>query len=183
MTRMRSRNWVVIMGLAVTGCAIDEGSQAPEDLEELGETAQAVTFAITPPNTAKFVPPHIAGDRDFDGDGDGPEIEVFASIEVRNSTQVWATIYMHAKEREPDNTEVEGSQDRRLYTHTAPIRIVSSTFTDASYTDTDHEDDTLFQGTTTLVNRFIVTGDTSGPEAGDLTGVRVQWNPITLEPL
>jgi hypothetical protein len=57
---------------------------------------------------------------------------------------------------------------------------MTPTFSQASYTDVNHEDDELALGAGGLVERFICTGDTAGPEAGTRTGVVVHFNPITF---
>jgi hypothetical protein len=68
-----------------------------------------------------------------------------------------------------------------IYRHDKPIaEIVSSTHSQASYTDTDHADDELTFGADELVARFVCTGDTGGNEAGTRTGVVVHFNPIVF---
>jgi hypothetical protein len=86
---------------------------------------------------------------------------------------------MHAKETKADWTEVHGSTNFMIYRHDRPIaEIVSSTHSQASYTDTDHTGDELTLGADELVARFVCTGDTGGNEAGTRTGVVVHFNPI-----
>jgi hypothetical protein len=128
--------------------------------------------------TPKFVPSRIRGDRDFGGHG--PRVNVSASISVQNQTEIWARIWMNAKETESDWTEVLGSTNYMVYRHSQPIEIVSGTYSQASYTDTDHEDDDLPLGADELVSRFVCTGDTGGDEAGTRTGVVVHFNPVTF---
>jgi hypothetical protein len=136
------------------------------------------TIEVSP--TSKYVPDHVGGDEDFHGHG--PDVVVSAKISIKNQKEIWATIYMWAKEWKKDYTEVEGTTNYKIYSHEKPIKnILSDTYSYADYTDTDHADDELFLGGAELVNRFIVTGDTKGNEAGTRTGVRVYWNPITLE--
>lgn len=130
-------------------------------------------------STPKFVPSHVAGDRDFGGHG--PRVEVSASISLQNQTEIWARIRMQAKETRPDWTEVAGSTNFLIYRHDRPIaQLVTPTFSSASYTDSNHDDDELVLGASGLVERFVCTGDTIGPEAGTRTGVVVHFNPITF---
>lgn len=60
------------------------------------------------------------------------------------------------------------------------MSIDSETFTRGSYTDTDHQLDTIWRGFGTLVRKFVVRGDTDGPEAGSKTGMYAYLNPISL---
>ena len=129
--------------------------------------------------TPKFVPSHVGGDREFGGNG--PRISVSASISIQNQFEIWARVWMHAKETKADWTEALGSTNFMIYRHERPIaEIVSSIYSQASYTDTDHGDDELTFGADELVARFVCTGDTGGNEAGTRTGVVVHFNPIVF---
>jgi hypothetical protein len=57
---------------------------------------------------------------------------------------------------------------------------VSSTHSQAFYTDADYTDDELTLGADELVARFVCTGDTGGKEAGTRTGVVVHLKPIVF---
>jgi hypothetical protein len=145
------------------------------EVETGGDRLKTIEVEPTP----RFVPSHISGDREFDGHG--PRVEVSASISLRNQTEIWARIRMQARETRPNWTEVAGSTNFLIYRHDRPIaELVTPTFSQASYTDVDHEDDELALGAGGLVERFICTGDTVGPEAGTRTGVVVRFNPITF---
>jgi hypothetical protein len=134
---------------------------------------------ITVDPTPKFVPSHVGGDRDFKGHG--PRVDVSAGISVQNQSEIWARVWMHAKETQADWTEVLGSTNFLIYRHDRPIaEIVSATYAQASYTDTDHADDDLTLAADDLVARFVCTGDTGGDEAGTRTGVVVYFNPIVV---
>lgn len=136
-----------------------------------------VTVRVDP--TPKFVPSHIGGDQEFGGHG--PRVDVSASISVQNQTEIWARIAMTAKETRADWTEVAGSTNFMIYRHPRPIaEIVSGTYSQDSYTDTDHADDERALGASELVERFVCTGDTKGKEAGTRTGVVVHFNPIVF---
>jgi hypothetical protein len=111
-------------------------------------------------------------------------VRVTTRLTMRNGRELWATVTMHAKETKRDYTEVNGSADFLMYRHPAAIlRIVSDTYSEASYTDTDHEDDVIPVGAGELVREFVCVGDTKGKEAGSRTGVSVYFNPVTIEVL
>jgi hypothetical protein len=132
------------------------------------------------PGTSKFIPPKVGGDSDFKGHG--PKVDVSARLVVRNECELWATIQMHAKETRKDYTEVNGSADFLMWKHGKPIlKIVSDTYSETSYTDTNHDDDVLPIGAGELVRQFVCVGDTKGDEAGSRTGVSVTFNPVTIE--
>src|SRR6187200_3320524 len=56
------------------------------------------TVDINP--TPFFIPPRVGGDREFNGHG--PRVEVSATLAVRNANELWASVYMHAKETTHD---------------------------------------------------------------------------------
>lgn len=144
---------------------------------ETEEGTEVQTIQVDP--TPKFVPSHVGGDREFKGHG--PRVEVSARISLQNQTQIWAHVRMHAKETVADWTEVSGSTNFMIYRHDRPIaQLMTPTYSLASYTDVNHADDELVLGAGGLVERFICTGDTVGPEAGTRTGVMVHFNPITF---
>jgi hypothetical protein len=144
---------------------------------ETGVDPKVKSIQVEP--TPRFIPSHIAGDRDFGGHG--PRVEVSASISVQNQTEIWARVRMQAKETNPNWTESAGSTNFMIYRHDRPIvQLMTPTFSSASYTDVNHADDELTLGAGGLVERFICTGDTVGPEAGTRTGVAVRFNPITF---
>jgi len=150
----------------------------PVTLEvETGVDPKIKSIQVEP--TPKFIPSHVAGDREFKGHG--PRVEVSASISLQNQREIWARVRMQAKETTADWTEVAGSTNFMIYRHDRPIvQLMTPTFSSASYTDVDHDDDELALGGGGLVERFICTGDTVGPEAGTKTGVVVHFNPITF---
>jgi len=144
---------------------------------ETGTDPKIKSIQVEP--TPKFIPSHVAGDREFKGHG--PRVEVSASISLQNQTEIWARVRMQAKETTADWTEAAGSTNFMIYRHDRPIaQLMTPTFSLASYTDVNHADDELVLGGSGLVERFICTGDTQGPEAGTRTGVVVRFNPITF---
>jgi hypothetical protein len=60
---------------------------------------------FTPESILHLCPTHKGGDRDFEGNGPSVTAHVYLS-KKNNDKEVWATIYLHAKETTPDWTEV-----------------------------------------------------------------------------
>ena len=128
----------------------------------------------------KFVPPLVGGDGEFKGHG--PKVKVSARLSVRNGDELWVHLTMHAKETKKDYTEVKGSADYAVWrTNKSILRIVSDTYSAASYRDTDHADDTLTLSEGELIREFVCVGDTKGSEGGSRTGVSASFNPVTIE--
>lgn len=129
-------------------------------------------------------PPKV-GDGDADFNGNGPRVTASAHLQVRNGTELWVVLSMHAKETKKDYTEVRGSEEFRVYTvedprHQTIETIISDQWTQHRYTDTDHADDAFYKGSAELVNEFVFTGDTKGKEAGSRTAMSVSFNPVTI---
>lgn len=138
---------------------------------------QVVTVDGIAPIT--YVPPHVRGDRDFDGNG--PRIFCSVTLQIRNGNELWVRIYMYAGETKSDWTTAAGFNDFHIYTHSRLItEIVSDTASAYSYTDYDHEDDIFPNSAGELVSKFNFIGDTRGDEAGTKTRVQVHFNPIFI---
>lgn len=145
---------------------------------ERAERPNIKTIRVSP--TPEFVPQHVNGDRDFGGHG--PQVNVTASIAIRNSREIWATIWMRARETRSDWTEAQGSTTFMLYRNEMPIlSILSDTFSSLSYLDTNHRRDEFNLALNDLVSKFECVGDTRGNEAGSRTGVTVFFNPIIIQ--
>ncbi|MBC7920284.1 MAG: hypothetical protein H7Z75_04265 [Ferruginibacter sp.] len=140
-----------------------------------------VTTVSHEPGEVDFTPPHVGGDRDFDGNG--PRVNAEVSAYVENNT-VKARIYMKAVETKSDYTRAEGSRVVTLYTAPNNLKIekiTSGTTTSHAYTDSNHELDVFNAGNGELVKRFEFTGDGDDNEAGTRTKVRVKFNPMRIE--
>lgn len=140
------------------------------------------TIQIDP--TPKFIPTHTRGDKDFHGHG--PQVNVSAWLRIVNQNQLWVRLWMRAKETKSDWTTAEGSVDYFVYNGAYEgvgriTRLISDPYSYNSYTDTNHSDDTLTLPPYELIDKFIVTGDTYGNEAGTKTGVTAYFNPIEFE--
>lgn len=149
-----------------------------------GEWDAMPTKTIELSQTPKFIPGHTRGDRDFGGNG--PQVNVSAWLRVVNTNQLWVQVRMRAQETKSDWTTSEGVADYFLYEGRTDgvariTRLLSDRFSQAEYVDTDHDDDVLDVAAGELVNRFVVTGDTGGNEAGTRTGVIVHFNPVEFE--
>ena len=130
-------------------------------------------------DTIEYIPPHTRGDKEFGGHG--PRVWCNVEISVRNQTEIWAEVYMKAKEIRGDGTTAEGTETFRIYTHDRPIReILSDTSSDTYYVDNDHAEDVVTMGGGDLVKEFVFVGDTRGSEAGTRTGVVINFNPIMI---
>ncbi len=148
------------------------------EYEEFADGDPRKTISDLEP-TPKFVPPHVSGDRDFHGNG--PDINVSASISVENDTEIWARVSMDARETRSDYTVARGSTRYLIYRQDKKIiQILSDTHSSHSYRDNNHQNDPRTMSSRELVRQFIVTGDTRGNEAGSRTGVIVEFNPITF---
>jgi hypothetical protein len=146
--------------------------------------------------------PGSSGDNDFGGNG--PNVNVTVTINIRNSNEVWARIWMRARETKSDWTTAEGTNEQLIYRAPAGTtirRIISTTSSGLAYTDTDHADDyvmpvlgeqstaaqdsnwqlpTVPGALTPLVHFARVVGDTDGSDIGR-TGLQVFFNPILLD--
>lgn len=140
------------------------------------------TIQIDP--TPKFIPSHVRGDRDFDGNG--PRVNVSARLRVVNRNQLWVRVWMRAKETKRDWTTAEGSVDYFVYNGEhdgvrSITRIISDPYSYDTYEDFNHRDDHRDLPAYELIDKFVVTGDTRGNEAGTRTGVTGHFNPIEFE--
>jgi hypothetical protein len=143
-----------------------------------GDTNNVTLSEIDP--TPMFIPSRVGGDREFEGHG--PRVWVSARLSVRNSDELWVRVWMRAKETKADWTEAEGSANYLIHKHDRPIYgILSATYSQDYYLDTDHAVDLLTQAPGELVRQFECVGDTKGKEAGIRTGVRVHFNPIVFK--
>jgi len=145
---------------------------------ERAERLNVKTVRVSP--TPEFIPQHVNGDQDFHGNG--PQVNVTARIEIRNTREIWATIWMRARETKSNWTEAEGSTNFMLYRNDKPIlAILSDTFSSLNYLDTNHRRDEFNLSINDLVSKFECVGDTRGNEAGSRTGVTVHFNPIVIQ--
>ncbi|WP_437590868.1 hypothetical protein [Sorangium sp. So ce1000] len=163
------------------------GESAADDLDPPDAVAQsaasdavafssAVTFQA---ETPFYIPPRVGGDADFGGHG--PRTNLQVQLHVFNGNEVWASVYIDAVETKSDWTRAEGTGWFHLYTAPREIaQILSPTYFEHEYLDTNHAHDIFSFSTGNLVSQLDYVGDTKGNEAGSKTGVQVVFQPITL---
>ncbi|MBS1919415.1 MAG: hypothetical protein JST17_04090 [Bacteroidetes bacterium] len=146
----------------------------------------------------------LGGDREFGGHG--PEIWASIDLSIESGNQLFATVYMHARETQSDWSETEGTWKKLLYTAPSGFNISEITsgkhsevhyiskpglgpfspgalrelLGGASGTDVPFKDDGL-------VTRWNIVGDTMGDDistdrnCNDDTQVAVQLNPVKMK--
>jgi hypothetical protein len=131
-------------------------------------------------SSVTFVPPHIFGDGDFDGNGPKVTLRVTLFINPNHANELMARVYMHAQETECDFTTAEGFQDFVVASRSYSFcRILSNPDGSYGYIDDDHPED-IFVTPDPLFQRLIFVGDTSGDEAGTRTKVTIEFSPVTV---
>jgi hypothetical protein len=154
-----------------------------EDLSYVKIIQESTDIDTILPGKRTFVPPHTRGDQDFNGNG--PEVFCRVELSILNyDTQVWAEIYMRARQTTHDWTTAEGTDSFLLYT--APVgkeikQILCPTYDQISYLDSNTSQDVFERGVGGPVLRYKFTGDTEGNEAGTETKVIVEFTPIQVE--
>lgn len=129
-----------------------------------------------------IIPPHVGGDREFDGNGPRVWLNVRLYIKPQALSEVWAEVEMGALETKKDWTQARGVQHVRVATFARPLTCIITrdrlpfAF---SYIDTNHDVDTFNNPCACgLLNSVRFVGDTKGDEAGTRTGVLLEFNPI-----
>ena len=134
-------------------------------------TGQAEIVSPVLRDSLTFMPPHVAGDAEFDGHG--PSVNVKVKFTVSDNTLLYS-IYYKAKETKSDWTEASGwSPARTVYTAPAGMRIVSvpkSEYELVIDTMSGHESKTY----PTALGRVTLYGDTRGKDAGVYTKVQLE---------
>src|SRR5882724_6362725 len=134
---------------------------------------------IQPTPTGFFIPPHTEGDTEYKGHG--PRTYASVELQVRNDREVWAQVYMRARETQKDWTTAEGTAEFQIFSQNKRILdILSSRVQDHLYTDTDHELDVFSFPPPNLMSRIEYLGDTRGNEAGTRTGCQIFFHPMRL---
>ena len=143
-----------------------------------------VCKVTTPPpiplQNITFVPPHVKGDREFDGNG--PNVNV--AVELKNlGSRVEAVISMSARETKDDWTSAIGSQRSTIYTPDPGWRveqIIGDVEDRFNYTDSNQNHDIFQRGSGGPVSSYDFVGDTDGDEAGLRTQVTVHFNRLRV---
>ncbi|WP_437761622.1 hypothetical protein WMF27_03765 [Sorangium sp. So ce281] len=160
--------------LAAPGAGIDDAAEVTDS--DAIALSSAVTFHS---ETPFYVPPRVGGDADFGGHGPRTTLEV--ELHVFYGNEVWASVHIDAIETKSDWTRAEGTGWFHLYTAPSNIaEILSPTYFEHEYLDTNHAHDLFSFSTGSLVSLLDYVGDTKGNEAGTRTGVQVFFQPITV---
>ncbi|MET0133387.1 MAG: hypothetical protein ABW215_07310 [Kibdelosporangium sp.] len=177
----------VAIGLAFVAAAgvlaMSAGSASAAPARPVGVNAVldvGIPAAAVPPS-GRFIPPHVQGDREFDGHG--PDVRVDAAL-VLTSRTVDTQLHMRARETRSDWTTADGTRSFRMYTAPAGWCVTgvnTGTFDSLQYRDTDHAADVFGpQDPFSFISGYDVIGDTSGDDAGVDTGVAVTTRPFTV---
>jgi len=148
-------------------------------------TCEITEWKFTPSNEVSYRPPKTEGDGDFGGNG--PNVRVSVKLHPRDlAGSDWdLEIFMRARETESDWTTASGSQFIEHFMQIPKGYVVNKIITplenEGEFTDSDHEDDTIFPTSLGPANHFVVIGDTGGNEAGTETQVTVFFNTIEFE--
>ena len=158
-----------------------------------------------PPTSGPYCPNQLmGGDREFGGHG--PEIWAWVKLRVVSNRQIYADVYLHARETTSDWSETEGKWSKLIYTAPAgsdivaiqsgktsevhyiskpgvnafsPVGLVQA-IGEARGTDVPFKDDGL-------VARWNIVGDTGGGDisddnnCNDDTQVAIQLNPMKIK--
>ncbi len=148
-----------------------------------------ITFQIAPPcdlltqqftpEQVTWLPPHTEGDRDFKGHG--PDVTATVTMEFQHDT-AWVTVYMKARETEPDFTTAEGTSDIHVIYQAPGGWLIHEFFAESAesveYRDDGHFLD-VFPGQS-LVNEWMFRGDGFGDDAGLSTSVRIDFRRLQV---
>ena len=148
-----------------------------------------LTTVTVPSQTILMVPPHVRGDREFDGNGPCVRFSYDLRTQDTGSTLL-ASYFMHAFEcsgsfssPQSDFTAAEGRRETVLFSAGPDSLIRSYTVAnsmDENYIDTDDSDDFFAFGGSSPVLSLQFTGDTGGDESGTETGVQIVTQEFQL---
>ncbi len=136
-----------------------------------------------------YVPPRVAGDAEFGGNG--PQMLIEMDIDLRNNnTELWIGSRIRGTEVGGD-TKVDGWPWYHVFTAASPIQSVypvtiypTAPEFSFSYTDNGHATD-YFQfpqlsPPSRMVWQLTCVGDTDGKEAGTRTGCEIILHDLTV---
>ncbi len=168
---------------------------------------------IVPIGAVSLIPFHVGGDKGTDINDDNPfEVDLLGKTFLStDGTKVLYNLYMKGRERQPDNTTVEGWWDfvqtglkdiqlpfgvhfkipiygegpgKVAYSAPPGWKIVSFSPmgpTTAHINITKHGNQNMFQGDGQVVREFVVNGGQGGGEAGNQTGVVATFSNLTIK--
>lgn len=191
--RIRTTVWrrtVICVGLATVTLGVLATPSAAQEVKPTTAPAAGPAAVVTIParripTDFRFVPPHVAGDREFNGNGPDVFARAFLNGVVSHRRNLTVTLCMDAVETKPDRTRANGCSPEHLI-YQAPlgqcIRSASrGVYDELRYRDTDHALD-VFGGQVvgSFVSRWEAMGDTDGSEAGTRTGVSIFTSTFTV---
>jgi len=144
------------------------------------------TIVLDPIND--ICPVHIAGDREFGGNG--PEVTIRCEARIVNENSIYVDVYFHVKETTSNWTEGLFEGDFLIYDDVPNgkkiSQITSSIRSHAYYVDNDHSFDNPPITNGNLVQSFQSIGDTSGNDLGQCISnsdaeLNIYFNQMTIE--
>ncbi|SRR6266496_3241291 len=134
------------------------------------------------PASGYFIPPRVAGDADFAGNG--PDFFASTRLFGVGTGELRVQLFVDATETRSDFTRARGLSSRPLI-YQAPagqcvVSVSVGDYDELTYRDTDHAED-VFAGQVSgsFVATWFAVGDTTGDEAGTKTGAAVQTFAMT----
>lgn len=136
-------------------------------------------------DTGFLVPPHVRGDKEFDGNG--PRIQISTRLYISERNKIRARIWMRFTETKADWTTAQGNFDVDVYDGTrdniTKINAIVSPGV-SSYMRYDQESGhERFSRPEDAgpVLKYEIVGDTRGQEAGSRTGAALHFRDIVIE--
>lgn len=168
------------VALLAGGLAAPAATAAPSSAA--GVTRVVTIGAKQLPSAGFFLPPHVAGDADFKGNG--PDVLTSTRIFGVGTRTLRVQMFMDAIETRSDFTRARGlSSMFTIYEANAGECVVSISkgeYDEVNYIDNDHaQDHFLGQVAGSFVNNWFIVGDTAGNEAGTKTGAVIQTYSMT----
>jgi hypothetical protein len=168
-----------LMALLLGGVAVPSAAAEPSSARVL----RTVTIgAKRIPPSGFFIPPRIAGDADFNGNG--PDVLTSTRLFGIGTRTLRVQLFMDAVETRSDFTQARGlSSMQTIFEANQGECVVSVSlgqYDEVNYIDTDHaRDDFDNQVTGSFVQRWYIVGDTTGDEAGTETGAIIDTRSMT----
>jgi len=131
------------------------------------------------PSPITISPPLVEGDSEYSGHG--PRITVTTTLLVSPS-EIRALISMRARETKSDWTTADGVLEQTIYT--APsgmniLRLVGETYSEHTYTDSDHQPQTVFPGGP--AHHYVIMGDGEGRDVERHTKTDVFFEDLQVD--
>jgi hypothetical protein len=163
-------------------------SAAAKTSDDVGILRTVTIGAKRIPSSGFFVPPRIAGDADFNGNG--PDVLTSTRLFGLGTRTLRVQLFMNATETRSDFTQARGlSAMQTIFEANQGECVVSLTlaggasagqYDEVNYRDDDHaRDDFTNRVTNSFVQMWYIVGDTSGDEAGTETGAIIDTRAMS----